>query len=140
MDDIQPHIPASSITPNANVDAHLYSADAKKFCPLYTPCQFNDSFGNLKTVTSGFKDFHLSINYNESPAPTIVTAAAEPLCTQLNDIALGGIPKSPMTYQLFGQQKRISTTSSFWMAIRHLNPLQSCPALIFGDGWKNGLT
>jgi hypothetical protein len=89
MDGIRSHTPAASTTPNANVDAHLYPVDARDYLPPYTPCQF-DSFGNLETVTSAFQDFHLSINCDEPLAPTIVTAEAEPLCTQLDHIALGG--------------------------------------------------
>jgi hypothetical protein len=89
MDDIQSHTPTSSTTPNANEDAHLYSVDARELLPLYTPCHF-DSFCYLETVTSTFKDFNLSIDYEESLAPMIVTVAAEPLYTQLNYIALEG--------------------------------------------------
>jgi hypothetical protein len=89
MDDTWSHTPTSSTTPNADENAHLYSVDARKLLAPYTPCQFH-SFGNLETVASAFKAFHLSINYEESLAPTIVAAAAEPMCTQLDYITLEG--------------------------------------------------
>jgi hypothetical protein len=64
MDDTRSHTPISSTTPNADEDAHLYSVDARELLPQYTPCQFH-SFGNLETVASALKAFHLSINYEE---------------------------------------------------------------------------
>jgi hypothetical protein len=42
----------------------------------------------LKTVVSAFKAFHLSIDYEESLALTIMNKDAEPLCTQLDYITL----------------------------------------------------
>jgi hypothetical protein len=89
IDDTRSHTPTPSTTPNAEKDAHLYSVDARELLALYTPCQFH-SFRNLETVVLAFKASHLSINYEESLAPTIMAPAAEPLCTQLDYITLEG--------------------------------------------------